>query len=179
MAELVVVGFSSPNDADRVLTELTQLQIECRRNLEDAVLAIRSSDRVVRVKQSVNLVNFGVAAGGLRGAVWSGLNGLLLLNPIAGFATSDTLKPDTSARFLLIQRFQTKKILTESKRFKRHGILPTLSPEQEAKPQAALSRAHTPSRSRGGKIQGRLLLNRPDTPNYSGRRSTCCHDDLF
>ena len=179
MAELVVVGFGSPNDADRVLTELTQLQMECRRNLEDAVIAIRNSDRVVRVKQSVNLMNFDGAAGALCGAVWSSLNGLPLLNSIAGFATSDTLEPDPSALFLLIQRFQTKKILTASKKFKRHGILPSLSPEQEAKPKAALSRAHTSGRSRGGKIQGRLLLNRPDTPNYSGRRSTCCHDDLF
>jgi uncharacterized membrane protein len=179
MAELVVVGFGRPNDADRVLTELTQLLMECRRNLEDAVLAIRSSDRVVRVKQSVNPVSFGVAAGDLRGAVWNGLVGLLFLNPIAGLATSDTLEPDTSGRFLLIQRFQTKRILTKSKKFKRHGILPSLSPEPEAKLQAALSRAHTPSRSREGKIQGRSLLNRPDTPNYSERRSTCCHDDLF
>ena len=56
MSELVVVGFDNPNDADRVLTELTRLQKEYLIDLEDAVVAIRGTDGAVRVKQSLNLV---------------------------------------------------------------------------------------------------------------------------
>ena len=86
MAELVVAGFDNPNDADRVLTELTRLQTEYLIDLEDAVVAIRGEDGAVRIKQSVNLVSLGAAAGGMRGAMWGGLIGLLFLNPLAGFA---------------------------------------------------------------------------------------------
>jgi uncharacterized membrane protein len=55
MAELVVVGFEDPNEADRALTELTRLQKEYLINLEDAVVAIRGPDGKLRLKQSVDL----------------------------------------------------------------------------------------------------------------------------
>src|SRR6185436_15530108 len=86
MAELVVVGFDNPTDADRVLTELTRMQKEYLIDLEDAVIAIRSQDGAVRIKQSVNMLSLGAATGGLRGAMWGSLIGLLFLNPLAGFA---------------------------------------------------------------------------------------------
>jgi hypothetical protein len=86
VAELVVVGFDSPTDADRVLTELTRLQKEYLIDLEDAAVAIRSSDGSVGIKPSVNLVSLGAASGGLGGALWGSLIGLLFLNPLAGFA---------------------------------------------------------------------------------------------
>ncbi len=70
MAELVVVGFDNPTDADRVLTELTRMQKEYLIDLEDAVVAIRSEDGAVRIKQSVNMLSLGAATGGLRGALW-------------------------------------------------------------------------------------------------------------
>src|SRR5215212_10763162 len=177
MSELVVVGFDNPNDADRVLTELTRLQKEYLIDLEDAVVAIRSSDGAVRIKQSVNLVSLGAASGGLQGAMWGSLIGLLFLNPLAGFAVGglvgagsgalsgnmidyginddfiksigDTLKPDTSALFLLIRKSQPEKVLAELSGFKGHVIRSSLSPEQEAKLQASLARAHPPSPSDG------------------------------
>jgi len=86
MSEMVVVGFDNPNDADRVLTELTRLKKEYLIDLEDAVVAIRGADGAVRIKQSVNLVSLGATTGGLRGAMWGSLIGLLFLNPLAGFA---------------------------------------------------------------------------------------------
>jgi uncharacterized membrane protein len=177
MAELVVVGFDNPNDADRVLTELTRLKKEYLIELEDAVVAIRGPDGAVRIKQSVNLVSLGAASGGLRGAMWGSLIGLLFLNPLAGFAVGglvgagsgalsgnmidyginddfiksigDTLKPDTSALFLLIRKSQPEKVLAELSGFKGHVIRSSLSPEQEAKLQAALSQSHPPSPSDG------------------------------
>ena len=188
MAELVVVGFDNPTDADRVLTELTRLQKEYLIDLEDAVIAIRSQDGAVRIKQSVNLVSLGAATGGLRGALWGSLIGLLFLNPLAGFAIGgavgagtgvltgtlidyginddfikslgDTLKPETSALFLLIRKSQPEKVLAELSGFKGHVIRSSLSPEQEAKLQAVLSRTHPPSPSDGLEAAG-TLAERP------------------
>lgn len=177
MSELVVVGFDNPNDADRVLTELTRLQKEYLIDLEDAVVAIRGADGAVRVKQSVNLVRLGATSGGLSGALWGSLIGLLFLNPLAGLAVGgavgagsgalsgsmidyginddfirsigETLQPDTSALFLLIRKSQPEKVLAELSGFKGRVIRSSLSPEQEAKLQAALSKIHAPSPSEG------------------------------
>jgi uncharacterized membrane protein len=182
MAELVVVGFDNPTDADRVLTELTRLQKEYLIDLEDAVVAIRGQDGAVRIKQSVNLVKLGATSGGLSGAMWGSLIGLLFLNPLAGFAIGgavgagsgalsgnmidyginddfiksigDTLKPETSALFLLIRKSQPEKVLAELSGFKGRVIRSSLSPEQEAKLQAALERAHPPSPSGGVEAAG-------------------------
>jgi uncharacterized membrane protein len=184
MAELVVVGFDNPHDADRVLTELTRLKKEYLIDLEDAVVAIRDADGSVRIKQSVNLVSLGATSEGLSGAIWGSLIGLLFLNPIAGFAiggavgagsgalsgsmidygiddgfirsVGDTLKPETSALFLLVRKSQPEKVLAELSGFKGHVIRSSLSPEQEARLQAALSKAHAPSPSEGVEAAGAL-----------------------
>jgi uncharacterized membrane protein len=194
MSELVVVGFDNPTDADRVLTELTRLQKEYLIDLEDAVVAIRSADGSVRIKQSVSLVSLGATTGGLRGAMWGSLIGLLFLNPLAGFAVGgmvgagsgalsgsmmdfginddfiksigDTLQPDTSALFLLIRKSQPEKVLAELKGFKGRVIRSSLSPEQEAKLQAALEHAHPPSPSEGVESAGTMKM-----PGDSGRTS--------
>ncbi|MBV8096105.1 MAG: DUF1269 domain-containing protein [Acetobacteraceae bacterium] len=167
MSELVVVGFDDIYQADRVLTELTRLQKEYLIDLEDAVVAVRGPDGQVRIKQSVNLVGTGAAEGGLWGALWGGLVGLLFFNPLLGMAVggavgagsgalsgsladygiddnfirsiADTLKPDTSALFLLIRKVQPEKVLADLSRFHGRVIRSSLSPEQEARLQAALS----------------------------------------
>lgn len=169
MAELVVVGFDDPYEADRVLTELTRLQKEYLIDLEDAVVAVRGPDGQVRIKQSVNLVGTGAASGGLWGAMWGSLVGLLFLNPLLGLAVGgvlgagtgalsgslvdygidddfirsigDTLKSDSSALFLLVRKAQPEKVVNELSRFKGRIIRSSLSPEQEARLQEALSKA--------------------------------------
>jgi uncharacterized membrane protein len=184
MAELVVVGFDNPNDADRVLTELTRLQKEYLIDLEDAVVAIRGSDGAVHIKQSVNLVSLGAATCGLSGAMWGSLIGLLFLNPLIGFAIGgavgagsgalsgsmtdyginddfiksigDTLKPDTSALFLLVRKSQPEKVMAELSQFKGRIIRSSLSPDQEAKLQEALARAHASSPSEGVAAAGAM-----------------------
>jgi uncharacterized membrane protein len=50
-------------------------------DLADAVVAIRQPDGKVNLKQSINLMAAGVATGGLSGAVWSALRGLLFFWP--------------------------------------------------------------------------------------------------
>ncbi|MDR6306631.1 putative membrane protein [Nitrobacter vulgaris] len=172
MAEFLVVGFDKEDDADRVLTELNRLQSEYLIDLEDAVIAIRDPEGKVRIKQSVSLTSYGAATGGLRGAMWGTLIGLLFLNPLAGFALGgavgagsgalagnmidyginddliksigETLKPGTSALFLLIRKAQPEKILARLSDFKGHVIRSSLSSEQEEKLKDALSNAAQP-----------------------------------
>lgn len=165
MSEFVVVGFDQPHEADRVLTELARLRREYLIDLEDAVVAIRDPDGQVRIKQSMNLVGIGAAQGGLSGALWGTLVGLLFLNPLIGLAVGgavgagtltgsmvdygidddlirqigDTLQPNTSALFLLIRKVQPEKVLQELSGFKGRVLRSSLSPDQEARLQAALS----------------------------------------
>lgn len=167
MSELVVVGFDDPQEADRVLTEMARLKREYLIDLEDAVVAIRDPDGEVRIKQSINLVGLGAAQGGLSGALWGTLVGMLFLNPLIGLAVGsavgagtgalsgslvdygiddglirsigETIQPNTSALFLLIKKVQPDKVLQELSSFKGRVIRSSLSPEQEARLQAALS----------------------------------------
>lgn len=175
MSELVVVAFDTPNEADRALNELTRLQREYLIDLEDAVVATRAPDGKVRLKQSVNLVGTGAAGGALWGGLWGGLVGLLFLNPLLGWATgaafgagagalsgrladfginddfmrslSQTLKPDTSALFVLVRKVQPEKVLAELSNFKGRLIRSSLSPEQEERLARALEKVGPPAQS--------------------------------
>ena len=171
MSELVVVGFDDTQQADSALTELVRLSKEHLIDLEDAVVAIRSQDGTVRIKQSVNLVGIGAAQGSLSGALWGSLVGLLFFNPLLGFAADaavgagsgalagslgdygidddlirsigETLQPNTSALFVLVRKVQPEKVLADisGAGFKGRVIRSSLSPEQEQRLQAALSQA--------------------------------------
>lgn len=169
MAELVAIAFEGPHEADRVLTELGPLQKEHLIDLEDAVVAIRQPDGRIQLKQSVNFVGEAAVSGGLSGAFWGTLVGLLFLNPLVGFAVgglvgagtgalsgslvdygidddfirslASTLNPDNSALFVLIRKGQPEKVRTELSGLKGCILRTSLSPEQEARLQAALSGA--------------------------------------
>jgi len=167
MADLVVIGFDDPNEADRALAEVLRLQKEYLIDLEDAVVAVRGPDGKLRLKQSIDLVGAGAASGGLWGAMWGSLVGMLFLNPLIGLATGaafgagagalsgsladygindefirqigETLQPNTSALFVLVRKVQPEKVLSELSRFRGRVIRSSLSPQQEARLQAALS----------------------------------------
>lgn len=169
MSELVVVAFDNMNDADRALTELARLEREYLIDLEDAVVVTRGPADKVRLKQSRNMTTVGAASGGMWGAIWGSLVGLLLLNPLAGMvmggalgaasgalsgrlidyginddfirSVAQTLKPDTSALFVLVRKVQPEKVLAEFSRFGGRVLRSSLSPEQEQRLQAAISRA--------------------------------------
>lgn len=169
MSELVVVAFDNANDADRMLNELRRLQTEYLVDLEDAVVAVRPPQGKVELKQSISLTGAGALSGGLSGALFGSLIGLLFLNPLAGLAvgavvgagtgalsgsladyginddfiraTAQQLKPDTSALFVLVRKAQPEKVLKELSRFKGTILRTSLSPEQEARLQRALSEA--------------------------------------
>jgi len=175
MSELVVIAFDNPHDGDRVLTELHRLQTEYLVDLADAVVAVRSPEGKVHLKQSVNLAGVGAAQGGLWGGLFGMLIGLLFLNPIIGFALgglvgagtgalagklsdygindefmrslAETLKPDTSAVFVLFRKVQPDKVLKDLSQFKGRVIRSSLSPEQESRLQQALSGSQAPQQS--------------------------------
>src|SRR5215212_4331555 len=147
--------------------ELGRLQKEYLIDLEDAVVAIRQPDGKVNLKQSINLVGVGAASGGVSGALWGSLVGLLFLNPLAGMAVGglvgagsgalsgslidyginddfirqigETLQPNTSALFVLVRKAQPEKVLNELSGFRGRVIRSSLSPEQERRLQEALS----------------------------------------
>lgn len=167
MSELVVVGFESPTEADRVLGELARMRKEYLVDLEDAVVAVRDSEGKVQLKQSINLTTIGAASGGMSGALWGTLVGLLFLNPLAGFAIgglvgagsgalsgsmvdygidddmirslAETIPPNSSALFVLVRKAQPEKVLAELSGIRGRVLRSSLSPEQEAKLQAALA----------------------------------------
>ena len=169
MSEFVVVAFDDPAQADLILTRLSQLQKEYLVDLEDAVVAIKGPDGKVRLKQSIDLVGTGATVSGLSGAMWGSLIGLLFLNPLAGAAlggaigagsgalagslsdyginddlirnVAQTIQPNSSALFLLVRKAQPEKVLAELEHVSGKIIRSSLSPEQEARLQQALTRS--------------------------------------
>jgi len=136
-------------------------------DLEDAVVAVRGVDGKVRLKQSFTSTAVTAATGGLSGAVWGSLVGLLFLNPLAGMALggaigagsgalagslvdygindnlilslAETIPPDSSALFLLIRKVQPEKVLSEFEGQGARVLRSSLSPDQEQKIRESLS----------------------------------------
>jgi uncharacterized membrane protein len=168
MSELVVLGFDDVDKADVILNRLQQLQKEYLIDLEDAVVAVRDVGGKVRLKQSMQPSAGSVAtSGGLSGAVWGSLVGLLFLNPLAGMVLggaigastgalagsmvdygiddelikklAETIPVNSSALFLLVRKFQAEKVLEDFKGEHARILRSSLSPDQEQKLRAALT----------------------------------------
>jgi uncharacterized membrane protein len=171
MAELIVVAFDQPDTADRVLSELGTLGKEKLIELEDACVVVRPPEGEVQLKQALPLTKVGALSGASSGALWGALVGLLFLNPLAGMVVgagvgagtgalagqlSDygidddfirslggTIKPNSSALFLLVRKVTADKVL---ERLRAEGIRgevlkTSLNNEQEAALKKALSEA--------------------------------------
>jgi uncharacterized membrane protein len=166
MADLICVGFDDPTTADRALTELTALQKEYLIELKDACVVVRSPDGEVHLHQAVPLVKKGALVGGSSGALWGTLVGLLFLNPLAGLAIGaaagaasgalagklsdygindnfirelgSTIKPNSSALFLLVQKVTADKVLARMTEFKGRVLRTSLPDEQEKRLREAL-----------------------------------------
>ncbi|NRP71862.1 hypothetical protein ILFOPFJJ_02755 [Ensifer psoraleae] len=177
MSDLIVVGFDSMEEADRVLLKLNSLSKEYLVDLEDAVVVVRDGEGKVHLKQGLNLTAVGATSGLLSGSLWGGLVGLLFLNPLAGFAIGgalgagagalsgsltdygidddfikslgSTIPNSSSALFILVRKVQPEKVLAEFSGLRGRVLKTSLSPEQEQKLQAALSDVQTPSPQAG------------------------------
>ena len=159
MSDLIVVGFKDEFKADEVMSELRRLQSEYLIDLEDAAIVIRNQEGKVKIKQAQELV----ATGALSGGYWGVLLSVLFLNPIftlvgaaAGAlsgALSDiginddfmrdlgsTIEPGTSAIFVLIRKSTPDRVLENLSKCEGKVLRTSLSKEDEAKLQAALTK---------------------------------------
>jgi uncharacterized membrane protein len=159
MSTLVVIGYDDQFKGEEVRLKLLKLQKEYLIDLEDAVVAIKDETGKVKLHQAVNLT----AAGAISGGFWGALVGLIFLNPLLGFAVgagagavsgalsdvgiddkfmkelAEALAPGTSALFVLVRKATPDKVLEELKGTGGKVLKTSLSHDDEAKLQAALS----------------------------------------
>jgi uncharacterized membrane protein len=171
MADLIVVAFDQPDTADRVLHQLTVMGKEKLIELEDACVVVRPPEGEVQLKQMLPLTQVGALSGGSSGALWGALVGLLFLNPLAGMVVGagvgaatgalagrvsdygiddefikslgSTIKPNSSALFLLVRKVTADKVLERLRTEGVHGevLRTSLTNEQDAALRKALSEA--------------------------------------
>jgi uncharacterized membrane protein len=159
MSDLIVVGFKDEFKADEVMSELRRLQSEYLVDLEDAAIVVRNQEGKVKIKQAQELV----AAGAVSGSYWGILLSVLFFNPIfalvgaaagalsgalADIGIDDnfmrdlgtTIEPGTSAIFVLVRKSTPDRVLADLSKFEGKVLRTSLSKEDEAKLQAALSK---------------------------------------
>jgi len=161
MSTLVVVGYDDQFKAEEVRLKLWKMQKDYLIDMADAVVAEKDQAGKVRLHQAVNLT----AAGAVSGGFWGTLIGLIFLNPLLGLAVgatagaisgtltdlgiddkfmkdlAATLKPGSSALFVLVRKATPDKVLEELAGSGGTVLKSSLSHEDEAKLQAALSAA--------------------------------------
>jgi uncharacterized membrane protein len=161
MSTLIVVAYENLHQAEEVHVKLRKLQKDYLIDLEDAVFAEKTQNGKVALHQSFNLT----AAGAIRGGFLGSMIGLLFLNPLLGMAMgatagaasgaltdlgindkfmkdlAATLKPGSSALFVLVRRATPDKVLEELAGTGGKILQSSLSHEDEKKLQAALDAA--------------------------------------
>jgi uncharacterized membrane protein len=159
MSTLVVIGYKDLYQAEEVRLKLWKLQKDYLIDLEDAVVATKDKAGKVKLHQAVNLTSTGALSGGF----WGSLIGLIFLNPLLGLAMgatagavsgaltdvgindkfmkdlAATMQPDSSALFVLARKSTPDKVLEEIKGTGGTILQTSLSHDDEAKLQAALS----------------------------------------
>lgn len=158
MSDLIVIGFDNELQAEELRLKLLRLQQEYLIDLEDAVVAIRKPDGKVKLNQAVNLT----AAGATGGGFWGLLIGSIFLSPLFGLAVgaaagalsgaltdlgiddkfmkelASTMKPGSSALFVLVRKATPDKVLEEVQGSGGKVLKTSLTHEKEAKLQEAL-----------------------------------------
>jgi uncharacterized membrane protein len=161
MSTLVVIGYDNEFKAEEVRLKLRKMQKDYLIDLEDAVVAIKDAKGKVKLHQAYNLT----AAGAVSGGFWGSLIGLIFLNPILGAAVgaaagavsgaltdlgidnkfmkdlAAALTPGSSMLFVLVRKATPDKVLDEVKGTGGKILKTSLSHDDEAKLQAALSAA--------------------------------------
>jgi len=139
MSDLIVIGFDDEHMAFDMRAALARMQKGHLIEMEDVVVVTRNEKGHVKLHQAVNLT----AAGAVGGTFWGTLIGLIFLNPLLGAAVGagagaisgalsdigiddqfmkelgETLKPGTSALFVLVRKATPDKVLDGLKEF--HG----------------------------------------------------------
>jgi uncharacterized membrane protein len=167
MSELVVITYPDVYRAGEVCATLQRLHKEFLIEIEDIAYITREEDGKVKLHQTVPVAAASTRMGMVRGTIWGGLIGLLLLNPILGMVTGGALgtaggaitgrmldygisdsfmkelaervKPGTSAVFILFRKMSWEKVMDKISQFGGRVMHSSLSPEAEAKLQTALT----------------------------------------
>jgi uncharacterized membrane protein len=138
MANLIVVVFDNPEEAHNVRRALRDLEHQRKLSLEDAAVVVKDENGHVQVKDQVDAgVKTGVVTGGVLGLVLA-----LIFTPLVGVLigagagvilgklgdvnldkkfvqnVTETLKPGTSAIFLLVNKADPEAVLTVLRPFK-------------------------------------------------------------
>ena len=161
MSTLVVVGYDNPFTAEEIRLKLQKMQSQYLIDLDDAVVAVKNAKGKVKLHQPVNMTALGAVGGGC----WGTLIGMLLLTPIAGLAMgaatgavsgalrdvgindaymtdlADTMKPNTSALFVLVRKSTPDRVLEALKGTGGKILQTSLSHEQTEKLQETLAEA--------------------------------------
>jgi len=159
MSTLVAIGYPDVHKAEEVRLKLQKMQRDYLIDLDDAVAAVKDETGRIKLHQAINLT----AAGAVSGGFWGSLIGLLFLNPILGLAVgatagavsgaladvgiddgfmkelAGTLSPGSSVLFVLVRKATPDKVLEELKGTGGKILKTSLSHDDEAKLQAALS----------------------------------------
>ena len=159
MANLIVLGFDDMGKAAAVRDQSEQLIKDNLLELADAAVVVRGLDGKVNIDQVFNPT----AAGATSGALWGLLIGTLFLSPILGAAVGAasgalsgrlvdigvnddtvkeigaTLKPGTSALFLLVTRATPDRVIAALRPYHPTVIQTSLSFDDQAALIKALS----------------------------------------
>jgi uncharacterized membrane protein len=151
MSNLVVIGFDDETTAFELRAKLAKLQKEYLIEMEDVVVVTKDEKGKVKLHQAVNLT----AAGAVGGGFWGMLIGLIFLNPLLGAAVgagagaisgklsdigvddkfmkelAETVKPGSSALFVLVRKATPDKVLEQLKGFKGKVLKTSLSADRE------------------------------------------------
>jgi uncharacterized membrane protein len=161
MSTLVVIGYDEMFKAEEIRLKLWKMQKDYLVDLEDAVVAVKDDKGKIKLHQAINLTAAGAAGGGF----WGALIGLLFLNPLLGLAVgaaagaasgaltdvgiddrfmkdlAANMTPGSSMLFVLVRKTTPDKVLEELKGTGGTILKTSLSHDDEAKLQAALSAA--------------------------------------
>jgi len=131
MNDLLVIAFPSEEKAEEVRQKLFTMQKEYLIELGDAVVAVKNADGAIKLNQLFNTT----ALGGVSGAFWGALIGLIFMMPLAGAAigagagavsgaltdfgiddkfmkdVAAAIPPGGAALFLLVRKMTTDKVL--------------------------------------------------------------------
>lgn len=131
MNDLLVIAFPSEEKAEQVRQKMISMQKEYLIELGDAVVAVKGADGAIKLNQMFNTT----AIGGVSGAFWGALIGLIFMMPLAGAAlgaasgavsgaltdfgiddkfmkdAASVIPPGGAALFVLVRKMTTDKVL--------------------------------------------------------------------
>ncbi len=165
MSDLFAIVYDDQYKAEEVRLTLARLEKEHLIELEDAAVVVKTKKGKVKLNQAINLAGAGASSG----SFWGLLIGILFLEPLLGVAVGaatgaisgalgdigvdddfmrelgETLKPETSALFILVRKVTPDKVLEEIAPYGGKVLRTSLSKDKEAELQEVLSRRGIPS----------------------------------